>query len=1130
MSNQQNEKKILGVLREAQLLVKNQKYSEAYDKIYPILPTVRRLGLREAETYTILALVKFKLNAFDEAFEFAEEVLKIQKDNPNMLKIQLQVLEHKKDESKESRQQLIDLSNYIMKNLKASDSFLQIISKFISDESFEDEKELIGNFVNSLKQLPINDAAKYLSLIPDDSDYTEYRIELTKELIAEGTQLSADDYSNLCYSLKEVGDFDACLEYSNYIPDDNADKYYFQTLFGDDPVTTAKKHMDKGKEIFKDWYNAVQNNDYPKIEKEIVLIPDFLSGYIHFLKTDAPSNLKQKVVSSILSSSSFSRSKKALFLSANILMETHDYNGCISIADKIQNISPQDGINLKLQCYLKIGKIQEAKNLISHIENVEPSLQMHFNLQMWEYEKNNEYLHSILKADDDAKYIEYKVKALFYLGEEIPKDQALQLFAKQIKLDPSNAASYLYFGKYMKQFMKEEDKAEQLIQKAMELGSNDPDIVEYKTRALLKENKLDEALQLCKQVDTDWSHFRAATILYRQSNFQECKKELQAHLRFRPDHVEAYVMLGYTCIFINSIITAINVVEDLRKLGKPCKELEQRINYINGTINISYIHSPDLKDYNIDETPLLFYPYLLRVIETIKNSYSYGRTEKCMKLIELNSPIVKYYAEKWSSLTSVLKKCGDFFIQAFLITFSTDNLNIAQKYFMKRAEVDKRGECFIDVAYTFILRNEINSAILILRRAVKAFPDNHFVWYFLGIAFAIIGKHSYARHCISVAAKIYPDSYFYAILLYIAYETKDFNMTNRLTETSLALDPGNFIVWRIRSYYDENVDNYSALLLAYENSPDQNTLKQLTNLCLRINKPEEALDYAMILGDKNYIELALEACKKFDDALNYAQDEATKQRLYKLLGKQLYINQESDLLKAIDLFNNKQYDEAGQIFMQVNNYYSILGASACALKKGQRQKAAAIIQKQIDKVEDKNEKIILDQISSNADSNSQPHFQSENHAILHRLMNKYDIETAVYKLYLAQNFDTDVIRLFLSQHLKNPQKGSEIEINLRKSLLKAAATYAKTGTRESIFLRGLVFIKVGKPKLALNQFQMLCVLSPHYIEDLMGLMNQLQFEQDSIDDNLDECGNDKNEQINDAMQHQEYEYDDYDED
>ena len=1109
MSKQQNEKLIIGTLKEAQVLFKNQKLSDALQKLNSILPMVKRLNLREVETYTMLAVVTFRLNDFDAAYEYADSALKMQ-DNPNLWKIQLQVLVHKKDESKESRQKLIDRSIFILKNLKASDVYLQIISEFLKEEDFQDETELIDSFIKSLKQLPVKDAAKYVSIIPDEEEYTEYKVELFKAAIEQGIELTEDNYSDLCYALKDLGDYDACLYYLKYLPEDNTDRLFLVTLFGDDPVTTAQKHISKGKEQFIKWYEAIKANNYDEILTQINYIDLFLAGYLQFLSSDAPKELKSKAADTLVTK--FSKTGKALFAAANTKFEINEYDSCISICDKLLPIHPQDAINLKIQSFLKTGRENEAEKIMDQATNLDTELRLFLDIKMYETDKDSSRLHRILQVDDDPKYVKYKAQAIYLLGEEIPNTQAMQLFAKQIKLDPTNGTAYLYFGKYMKTIMKDFVKSDQLFNKAMEFGAYDPDTVEVKTKTLINENQLDEALKLCKEVDTDWSHFRAGTILFRQNKFEECRRELQIHIKKKPKHAEAWIILGYAYLSLNCILSAITVIEELKKIKKPCPELEQRIKFIYG-IPVFYGQSPNEKDFKLDETPLLFSSYLLQVIAKIKNFYIYGRIKTCKQLVVEITPLVNVYGEKWGSLTSVLKQCGDFFVQAFTVTGEKDNILSAQKYFMKRAENDKRGECFIDVAMTFHLRGETNNAIMILRRAVKAFPDNQQVWFNLGLAFAIVGRSSYARHCFCVAIKIADfdeQSEIFATLAFIALIMRDLDLCDKSAEMSAQLNPKNPTVWKLRSLYDQDSDQYSAAKLAYENGPDKTSVQKLLNICLRENKPEEALGYAFMLEDRNTVGLALEACQKYDDALDLAQDEPTKQRLNQLLRKQLYINPESDLIKAIDFYSKEMYDEAGQIFMQVNNMFSILGAAACTLKKGYSRKVASLVKKQIENNQNlpRDEQIVLDQVSIKADPQISPYFPGENHSIVVRLIAEYGIDIASLKAYLSRNKDHDIIRFFLSHNLKVTKGGPPENAQMYKSLLEAAQTYAATGTRESLFLEGLVYVKLNQPELALQNFQRLCVLSPAYIESLMVLMNQLQLGQqdnDDADDLPDEC-------------------------
>ena len=1060
-------------LKEGMVLFKQGKLPEAERKVKSFLPMVKRVGFRESETYSMLALMEQKLGKLDEAYEFAENELKIHENNEKMLNIQIQVLKEKGEKDK-----LKDKSIVALTVCKPSDSLVKIISEFISD--FEDE-ELTKKFVSVLQQLPLEVAGNYIDQIPDDNDNSEFRVKLLQLKFKEDPV----KYSDLIYALKENGEYDESLACARMLPPESTDRLFIETLFGDDPMTTAKKHIAAGKATFKNWYEAAISLDVAKTRNETNLIQDFISGYVYLLTLDLDEKMLSAICGEVLRK--FSKSINAVKAVAEAQGKAGFYKESIQTAQLIKDKDPAFAQRLLIDGYIKSGELEKAEKIINEgNEEITDDIKAIVNIAMWDKDKKDERLMNILKLKDSAEVAQMKGEAIIKLGDKIDPQKANAIFAAQLKLcGTKNPTLFALYGNFLTNVMHDEEKGRFLLKKAVSLGYVSDDAYELETEDLIKEGKLDEALEKCSKVPkAAWARLRSGLIYFQKKQFKEAAQQLQIYVTKDPTNVEAWTVLCYTYFLLSKIMSAISVAKKLRELGHPCLEMEARISMLNG-MPLS-IAGSELK---IEETPLVFEPYILQAIDRIRRFWVFGRSETCKAVINQIAPFVAQYKEKWSNLTTVLKECGDFYIEAYRVTNEEAYINNALTSFMKRAELDKRGECFIDVAIALSIRNLNEKAILVLRRAIKAFPDNLHVWINLGIAYALANKLSFSRHCFTVASMMADDedkSTIYSCCAAVALLMDDRELLQKSSENALLLDPKNSTVWELDAIQDDS-RQYSSETTSFQNEASKSSISVLVDACIRENQPLEALGYAFMSGDRKKIANALEVNKQYEAAARYADDPETKERLRFLQYHDVLGKPKNPLLEAVDMFTQGKYDEASQVFLKMNNLCSILGAAACAVKKGKGKQAAEIVQKQIK--DDYSDQLnhLLDALAVNTSHNIKPEYTTDKYQTIIRLLDQFGPTKGSIKVFTESKNDYDMLIYSVINHLKDKNRRLE-----EKQVCEAEELLVKKGTRESLFLAALLEYSIDEQELAINHFQQVCILSPSYIPRLLPLINKIK--------------------------------------
>ena len=742
------------------------------------------------------------------------------------------------------------------------------------------------------------------------------------------------------------------------------------------------------------------------------------------------------------------------------------------IINEIIKNDPYKGTSLLIRILIRLGRGQEAEKLLEDdVHNViTQEERTMIDLLMYRHDKNKKRLQNILNCKSDSpKIIVAKAEAAYNMIDELG-DACEKYFIDAMKADKNDPRGYLYFGKFLLEYKKDEEKAVFLFQKAYDLGLEDKSALEMTSRNLAKQGKFEESLNLCQKVDSDWSHFRAGLILQKLGRHEEACEEFQKDLKFNPERRTSWSALGQSYVVLGRAKAAMSVAQEIRKHGEPDLDLEFQLN--------SLFEAPLewKEEYSLKENPLRFTAYLQQVITKLRMFQRFGRFETCHFLTLNVLPLVREFVQIWGSQSSVLKLCGDYFVEEFLIEKDKSFLNEGQVCFMKRCEIDRRAEAFIDLARVLNLKDLPDQATLVLRRAVKSFTDHSGVWMSLGISFALSKQYSYARHCLCVAAKLATSMEMarsYACVAAIALLIDDEKLLDTATNAARSFNPYDPDVWQIL-IKTEKVNRFDASKIAFEFGSSRLIIPNLPLFALMSGETSDALNFSFMGEDTNAISFAFEALKKYDFALLFAnKDDKERIERLNLLNSKSKISkidkkEENEPLKSLQLAAEKIINgnrtEAGEIILSMINENS-----SCSYSLDLEKSVLEVIPK-----------------GSNFDV---PH--SLSHPVVYvfnamRTMSTYEAAKDAYQKF---NRSAPIVKNLVMEIIKNNR---EEDYGLA---LQALNNVAKNqNDREILRLLSIIQLKLGMKKEALVSLQQLSILSPSFFRKLKSTINKLFIE------------------------------------
>ncbi|KAH0788225.1 TPR-like protein [Histomonas meleagridis] len=1063
-------------IKEAQKLIASQQYEEANRTISRISPPSFRLHYHQFEVAILKAGLALKQSKWTEARTTIQSAIRLKPEDPLAWKLFIQI-DSKGGTSKDLKATIQNA----MQNSKHDKSIVLAIAPFL--KQFDDD--LITNeFIHFVRSTPDGIKLPISTYIPETPETLDFRIEI----LTLAAQSDPEACSTLIHLYLDESDPFKAIPLSLTLPEGHPDRLYVETLLGDDPIGSALKHFQTGSPRFRDFLQAAKEGNISKLKSEISLIPSFLSGRIYICEhiTDP----KQRIQYIHESLTKFPQSKKLLILLSQAKEELNDIDGSISTIKQIQQLDTKLGQSMLLEILVRHQRVKEAAEILNNDNNAEiPTYEKAvIELQLYKSDNDINRLKTILQLPDEPKLYGIKAECAYELRNELG-DKCESIFINALKNDKNNPNIYIMFGKYQLTIKKDIEKYKFLMQKAIELGSTDIEACELISKEFIGKNELEKALEICERVDTEWSHFRSGLIQQRLKQHENAVQQFQITLRYNPNCYEAWSSLGYSYIILGRIMAAKEVTEELRKIGKPDKSLENQVStFLGRTIEIKEFTS---EYFEIETNPLPFYTYLQQIIILIRRFKRFGRLETCNKLINNIENIVEKFAQKWNSLSSVLKICGDFYVECFDLKndakYSLNSFNL----YKKRVELDLRAESFIDLSHSLYLLNKPEDALNILRRVIKTFPTNSLLWMNLGISFALNNRYPFARHCLCVSSKLSTDieaSRSFGCCAAIANLINDEELFKQSTNMARQYNPYDPDVWELLTKKSDDVSKFDAALIAFEFGCTKNILEILPSLCLRSNHLLEALNFALISRNRNDICQAYEAIGDYENALKFVDDNEEIKNKILLIG-----NYSLNEFKEFDLYKNNSYEDAAKLFAEKDDIYNQIAYALClhAMKKNDEaievlnkvKSDALFLAKPIDR-------IILS-FTEKSKTVESPFIEKDPlYFFLNQLRanTRYGAAKATIKRFPSSD---QAIRLFLYEMLNCKVENDDDETN-DFALTKARALFKQSPSKETLTLLVIFLVKCTKFDEAKVELQKLCVLCPSIIPLAKNLLIQKQ--------------------------------------
>ena len=896
-------------LAGAKKLIDGRNFDDASRELSKIAPAVRRLNYRSYELALMQAALFTKQQKWSEARPFIQTATRLKPDEalPWIMFVRVDA----------ELGNVNDLKATITRALQNAVPDKALLKEIAPHLKKLDDKEVVFEFMRVIKALPDGLSLNLANYLPENTDTLDMRLDMLRTAAVEDENACSDLIHLIINECPRP--FEA-MEWAKKLPEGHQDRLYVETLLGDDPLKSAQKHYETGSNRFRDFILAAKAHDLPKVKNEVSLIGSFISGWIFLAKQCAdPKQRAWYLADAVLR---YPDVLSLLKMLAEAKEESNDFEGALQCIKKVTKLDPEVGSPLLIRLLIRQGKVSDVVKMLQEDGDVQVSAfdRAVIELEMFKQDHDKDRLRRVLKMDNEESLAGAKAEAAWELRDELG-DGTEQYFLDALKMNRNNGRAYLLFGKWMLERKGDEEKVLFLFEKSIECGEFDSGCCELLSRKKIEENKLDEALSLCLKVDNNWSHFRAGMIYQRRGEHEAAANELQLDLRFNPDRKEGWAALGHSYLMLGRILSAKSVAEQLREMNAPDIALEYEIATFSGK-PIEY--KGDLQI----EVPNVAYAILRQIIAQIHQFKRIGRKQTCMELITNIEPSVMRYAEKWPNLASVLKICGDFECIVFEVSKKPEAIKNAVQFYQKRAEVDRRAEAFIDLARALHLTGDTETALSVLRRVVKVFSDHAGIWMNLGIAFALTSRFPFARHCLCVAAKLSTDteaSKAFSCCSAVAFLIHDDELLQTSLDAARRYNPYDPDVWKLVVKTDE-ASALDAALMAFELGSSENILQVLPNMCLRMNRLQEALGYALMSDDNETIAACFEANHRYDLALLYAVSDKTKERLSLLL--------EKEAPSPFNLYKDGKFDEAAAVFSKDTSVYGQIATGICLISSG----------------------------------------------------------------------------------------------------------------------------------------------------------------------------------------------------
>lgn len=1167
MSNKKDKNTILKGIMAAKEAIKQSNFDEAVTNLKQVEPIVKRTKLLEFEFSFLKAFMFDKQEKPKECIESAKNAERLKPNDLNTSRLIIHSYILLKDDDQLATEIISFFKKHSDDEKQDQSVLVEVIAPHLKDLDEKYHEDITLPFIKCIQKLPDYPNLNIGSYIPETDDTSQVRCDLLRPCVKEDQESCECLIELLLYEIPaEERNIDEIINLANLLPPNNKSRLLIETYFGPDPIKSAKMYDDvTSNNKFTKFIDAFESNDLKSLKQQLSYDQFFSSGWVYY--GDQVTSLAEKLNAYNAALKSNPKSIPILRKIAQVQSDQNNVNDAIATLKKIKELDPSNGIKLLISFLINHGMGDEADEYISadgNLSDIDRAL-----LSFIHYEKsgNKDEIKFILDLPISPDIAEVRARAIYELRDELGS-KAQSMFAECLKQAKENGNVYLYFARWL-DCQGLDDKATFIYEKCVNLGICDDVAYDKVTQKLIKEDKLDEALQLCLKVNNKWSHFRAGLILQRQEKHEMACGQFQSEIGINPKNYVAWKALGQSYFILGRVMATLSVVQFLNENGQHDEDLEYQMAKVFEKPIVP--NDEDItKSFNIEKTPVPFYSFLSQEITRIKNLSTFGRIETCQLLIERYDPFIEAYQNQWGTLGAVLRLCGEFYLTSFKITKNQKYIKSAITFMQKRCEIDVRPESFIDLSSIFIEMGQSKKAAMILQKVVHKFPDNFLLWTNLGVAFALTKETiPFARHCLCVAAMIATDSEsskvysFYSAIASMLADTELANRAANEAERARPDDPDvqllklilskdrnfNISFYNDDSYYNDNESQregnengeeeeavgdeikeerrmkmlqsqLDVALLAFEYGPTPQLIQNIPRLYLELHKPIQALGFSLLSNDPKLICKSYEALGKYEEALTFAQDEETKQRLLALLGR----NQSE--FEAANFINEHKYQEALQSLSQKDHENSIIleisEAVCLALLDKKEEAAKKLLQIRKKAINDHAsieliesiDRLILVYAPLSLDIGNIGNCKNYKLSFLKQLRKSKGNEKEAAKKVLDQNRkDINAYKLYLISALFNGYNNSvkyvdDSSVFRRESILDNAHTLSIINPcRETYLFLLAAQIKAQMYSIALATLQKLCLMDPNLISKSKDLMKMLLDKNINIEDSSNQNNN-----------------------
>lgn len=1172
--SQQDKKIIAEGFKKAKEHTKNSEFDQAHNVLKQIQPIIVRTKFFEFEFSLLRALVFDKQEKPDECIKDARNAERLKPDdiNVNRLLIHSYVLLDKKDEL--AKEISIFFTKHSKDEKQDQSILVDLISPHLKDLDDKHHEDITLPFIECLKKLPDYKTINVAANIPETEDTVQLRCELLRPHVKEDQDSCSQLIQLLLYEIPEnERDVDELVKISQLLPPKNKDRLLIQTYFGPDPAASAKLYDEvTSSDKFKNFIDAYESNNLKELKNQLNYDSNFSSGWVYYGDQVISQNEKLNAYEKALKA--YPNSIPILLKIMEVQADLNRIDNAITTIKAIQKIDPPYGMKILISFLIKNGKGDEAEKYIGSRESLSDIDKALISFLDYEKSHDKDKIRFILDLPHSPQLAEVRSRAIYELRDEVGS-KAQSLFAeclKQLKEGTENGTIskvsegnvYLYFAKWLDS-QKQDDKAAFIFEKCIEKGVEDDQAYDKVTRKLIKEGKLDEALQMCLKINNEWSHFRAGLILQRQENHEKACGQFQAEIGLHPDNYTAWKALAQSYLVLGRAMATLSVVQFLKEKGQYDKDLEyQVLGIFERPINIK--DDEDIsKSLDSENTPIPLYTFLSQKVSQIINLASFGRIETCKLIIVHYEPVVDSFQEKWGNLGAVLRICGQFFLESFKITKEPQHMKKALMSMKKRAEIDVRPESFIDLSSVFIEMGQPKQAVAILHKVINKFPDNAQLWTNLAVSYALTKEMTpFSRHCLCVAAKIATDSEVckvYSLYSSIASTLNDAELALRALEAAERAKPDDVDVQLLKllmsnkqskendkkeskkqneeeeeeEAFEEEKDKETYLkeqldfaLLAFEYGASQQIALAISQILLQLNRPFEALGFSLFSSNNEMIAASYEALGKYETALSFTENEETKERLIALLGR------DQDKYEVANFLNHGDFKEALESLSnqadkqnEYNSFVAEITKAVCLANMNKKEEA-------VEKLIPLRKKIFEDVGDSNLLNSIDrlillysPQKMSIGNVGIHKSYKlrylkylrdfKGDEIKASSKLVESMQRNPNAIKIFLIQQLYKGYNTKKESIENVPIIQKAESLALMNPSRETYLLLLATQIREKLYISAYSTIQKLCIMDPNLInksKDLIKMIAEKRQENTRVIDNDNDDDGDNNDNYN----------------